>query len=330
MSYIEKQLTSNGYSPRRNYGNETSPLKISSSSRNLLGDFTQLRTDIKRKYQGRNSPIRKSSYHQNTNIDLNFQKDAKNKITLQNQDQPSHLKNDDILSNHKKSSSNYYGQSQQKAESGLDLLSSKIKSSVKSQITSFQKPLFQPQQSPYKKDQNSIQKKSVQQKIKSISPEKRNKSNNYYPGQPNINSNSYIMNPSSNYKKQTNPIKINDSYKEVNYMGNNTYNNFNSINNNISEYKKKSSVSQNINQLLEDQRVKNCQQIHKNYKDQLKNRQADEIIPQYRIQEIQDVLVDVNDQDFIQLPREYIEDLIKLSSVIMFKVKSSSYYRRNL
>ena len=36
----------------------------------------------------------------------------------------------------------------------------------------------------------------------------------------------------------------------------------------------------------------------------------------------------MNDKDFNNVPRDYIEELIKLSSIIMFRVKSSNFYKK--
>lgn len=42
------------------------------------------------------------------------------------------------------------------------------------------------------------------------------------------------------------------------------------------------------------------------------------------------MLINTSDNEFNELSRSYIEDLIKLSSIIMFKVKSSSFYKKDL
>lgn len=48
------------------------------------------------------------------------------------------------------------------------------------------------------------------------------------------------------------------------------------------------------------------------------------------MQDFQNTLINTSDGEFNDLPRSYIEDLIKLSSIIMFKVKSSNFYKKDL
>lgn len=39
-------------------------------------------------------------------------------------------------------------------------------------------------------------------------------------------------------------------------------------------------------------------------------------------------MIDVSDSQFDRLPLKYVEELIKLSSVIMYRVKNSKFYKQ--
>jgi len=51
--------------------------------------------------------------------------------------------------------------------------------------------------------------------------------------------------------------------------------------------------------------------------------------PLSKIYEIQDLFYNVSEKEFNELSAEYVEELIKLSSVIMHRVKSSNYYTKS-
>lgn len=52
-------------------------------------------------------------------------------------------------------------------------------------------------------------------------------------------------------------------------------------------------------------------------------------LPLSKIYELQDLFYNVADKEFNDLSSEYVEELIKLSSVIMHRVKSSNYYTKS-
>lgn len=81
---------------------------------------------------------------------------------------------------------------------------------------------------------------------------------------------------------------------------------------------------------------------HHSWKEELRKRNFAEIVSLGKIFALQDGLTDVSDREFNELPAElvifknsdgliiifcsYIEEMIKLSSIIMHRVKSSDYY----
>jgi len=52
-------------------------------------------------------------------------------------------------------------------------------------------------------------------------------------------------------------------------------------------------------------------------------------LPLSKLYEIQDLFYNVSDREFNELSSEYIEELIKLSSVVMHRVKNSNYYTKS-
>jgi len=59
-----------------------------------------------------------------------------------------------------------------------------------------------------------------------------------------------------------------------------------------------------------------------------RDRNVSDQLPLSRVYELQDLFYNISDKGFDQLSSEYVEELIKLSSVIMHRVKNSSYYNR--
>eukprot|EP00742_Colponemidia_sp_Colp-10_P003770 GILJ01004012.1.p1 GENE.GILJ01004012.1~~GILJ01004012.1.p1 ORF type:complete len:373 (-),score=38.27 GILJ01004012.1:313-1401(-) len=69
---------------------------------------------------------------------------------------------------------------------------------------------------------------------------------------------------------------------------------------------------------------------HKSYREELQRKPLDELFPISNVARLQDLLIDVSDQSFNNLPPHYVRELIKLSSVIMHRVNTSQKYANTL
>jgi hypothetical protein len=53
----------------------------------------------------------------------------------------------------------------------------------------------------------------------------------------------------------------------------------------------------------------------------------EEVVPFSMLEKIQDAFIDASESQFNRLQLNYVEELIKLSGVIMYKVKNSRFYK---
>ncbi|TNV74648.1 hypothetical protein FGO68_gene14661 [Halteria grandinella] len=56
------------------------------------------------------------------------------------------------------------------------------------------------------------------------------------------------------------------------------------------------------------------------------SKQLPDVLPLQQIQQISDILIDCSEGQINQLQTQYVEELVKLSSIIMYKVKNSKFY----
>ncbi|CAK83284.1 unnamed protein product (macronuclear) [Paramecium tetraurelia] len=56
------------------------------------------------------------------------------------------------------------------------------------------------------------------------------------------------------------------------------------------------------------------------------HKQLPEVLSMQQIQQISDVLIDCSEGQINSLSTQYVEELVKLSSIIMYKVKNSKFY----
>lgn len=96
----------------------------------------------------------------------------------------------------------------------------------------------------------------------------------------------------------------------------------------ISPISQKPPQPSHIQKVIEDQKIRQSQSIatlHKNFKEQLKFKSIAQLVPLAKIIEMQDVLVDLNQAQFQELPKNYIEELMKLSAIINYQVKTYQF-----
>ncbi|CAD8045805.1 unnamed protein product [Paramecium sonneborni] len=56
------------------------------------------------------------------------------------------------------------------------------------------------------------------------------------------------------------------------------------------------------------------------------HKQLPEVLPMQQIQQMSDILIDCSEGQINSLSTQYVEELVKLSSIIMYKVKNSKFY----
>jgi hypothetical protein len=72
----------------------------------------------------------------------------------------------------------------------------------------------------------------------------------------------------------------------------------------------------------------NARKSHRSFKDEFKSKTLQDQIPLAKLYELQDLMTDVGKDEFNELPANYIEELIKVALIIIYRVKSSNYYSK--